>query len=274
MNEWRMPEAMRMGPVCLRVRDLDGVATFYRSVVGLVQRAREDRTAILGTEDRPLIRLEHDPACSPRAPEAAGLFHTAVRVPSRSALGAALRRLRDHGALDGASDHGVSEALYLADPEGNGIEIYRDRPQSAWPRRDGGLVIPTDPLDVAAVQSADDGSATVPPGTDIGHVHLEVTDLDRTQRFFTDTLGLNLRYTTRGAAFLAAADYHHHIGINTWQGRSAPRSGCGLGWITLYVPEASLPDLCARIGASRSDGVCRTNDPDDITVRIARSASD
>ncbi len=261
-----MPAAMRMGPVGLGVRELETVAGFYRDVVGLRVRERTDERAVLGTATADLLHLIGDPDQPARPPEAAGLYHVAFRVPTRAALGGALGRTADH--LTGASDHGVSEALYLSDPEGNGVEIYRDRPEAEWPSEDGSLVIPTDPLDLESLQAVAEPGDRVPTGTDIGHVHLEVTDLDRAAAFFTDRLGLNRRYAYRGAAFLAAGGYHHHIGLNTWQRRIQPHSGAGIDWLSLVVPETAREPLLDALGEDGADELT-VETADRIPIRLA-----
>ena len=204
--------------------------------------ARNDRTS-LGVDGRPLIELHADPTAPERGRTEAGLFHTAIRVPSRDALADALHRIHGDWRLDGASDHHVSEALYLTDPEGNGVEIYRDRERAAWPTDDGGRVgMVTEPLDLDELASAagDErgASATVPVGTDVGHVHLEVTSLRSARECYGDALGMNVRQETGGALFLAAGEYHHHVGANVWNRRSTPAAGLGLDWFEVVVPDA------------------------------------
>lgn len=269
MGAWSMPAGMRIGPISLRVRALDEVTAFYRDVVGLHPLDRSTDRARLGSNDTVLIELIREDEREPRSREAAGLFHTALRVPNSPALGAALERAEAAGAVTGASDHGVSEALYLADPEDNGIEIYRDRPRDVWPHRDGQLIIPTDPLDLSALRSASDHANHVPEGTDVGHVHLEVSDLDRSRRFYRDRLGMNVRYEVSGACFLAAGEYHHHVGINTWQHRTAPCSGLGLDSIAFSLPAAERRAFVDTLDEAADDpGTVSLTDPDEIPVSI------
>ncbi|QLH84640.1 VOC family protein [Halosimplex pelagicum] len=270
-----IPETARMGRAALTVGDLDETVGFYRDAVGLTVRSRSETAATLGAGGTPVLELLADGDAPPRDRKQAGLFHTAFRVPSRGALGAALERIRERGALDGASDHYVSEALYCTDPEGNGVEVYADRSREEWPRADDGSVeIGTAPLDLAALAAGSDGAAEAPPGTDLGHVHLEVSSLDRARAFYADRLGLGVRTETRGASFLAAGDYHHHVGINTWNGRTDPAGGRGLAWFEFLLPDAGTVATARRRLSTtgvpvtdREDGF-EASDPDGITVRF------
>jgi len=188
-----LPASTRVGRVALTATDVDELAAFYRDVVGLAVISRTADRATLGAGDTSLLELREDASAQPRPASAAGLFHTAFRVPDRGALGDALDRVRDRWRLTGASDHRVSEALYLRDPEGNGVEIYRDRPRDEWPTTDGRVEMTTAPLDLDALAADASGADAAPAGTDVGHVHLEVTDLDESREFYVDALGLRLR---------------------------------------------------------------------------------
>ncbi|WP_408958937.1 VOC family protein [Natrinema sp. 74] len=270
-----IPDATRIGRTALLVTDLDDMVDFYRDVVGLTVHARSETTATLGADGTPLLVLKRDEAASPRRREQAGLFHTAFKVPSRSALGAALERIRDRWQLSGASDHYVSEALYLTDPEDNGVEIYRDRPTAEWPRADDGSVqIGTEALDLPAIASQSDGAATVPSGTTVGHVHLEVSSLDAARAFYVETLGFGVQTDSRSALFVAAGDYHHHLGLNAWNGRSEPLDGRGLAWFELVVPdEAVLATVRQRlddtdIAVRDREETIEIRDPDRIPIRL------
>ncbi|MFC6838166.1 VOC family protein [Halomarina ordinaria] len=271
-----LPPETRVGRVALRVADLDRLTAFYRTVVGLDVLTRHDDRATLGAGDAPLLELVAAPDDSPRGDDEAGLFHTAFRVPSRAALAAALARVRDEWRLDGASDHEVSEALYLTDPEGNGIEVYRDRPRTEWPHApDGSVRMSTLPLDLEALSAAaDTPAAVVPAGTDVGHVHLEVTSLASARAFYVDALGLRVRQRYGDEAlFVAAGDYHHHIGLNTWNGRSVPRTGRGLDWFELLVPPATLDAVERRLAADDVavdpvDGGLDVRAPDGVGLKL------
>jgi catechol 2,3-dioxygenase len=229
--------------VALRVSDLDGSIDYYSRLAGLELRGRDAGGAALGAPDGGPALLELRPAERPgRAPRAAaGLFHTALRYPDRRRLAAALRRVLASGArLTGASDHGVSEALYLDDPDGLGVELYWDRPREQWPEpRPGERVgMFTAPLDLEGVLSAGDGELPeAAQGVDVGHVHLKVGDVDTAARFWTGEIGMQEMVRLGDeAAFLADGDYHHHVGVNTWLSRGAglePPEGPGLDAVVL-----------------------------------------
>jgi catechol 2,3-dioxygenase len=284
-SQGALPAAARVGRASLVVNDLDTVTAFYRDVVGLSVRHRGDATATLGAGGDPLLDLTEDPDAPPRPARSAGLFHTAFRVPSRAALADALDRVRGAWELTGASDHHVSEALYLDDPEGNGVEVYRDRPRAEWPTDGaGGVEMDTLPLDLDALAVEGRGEASAPPGTDVGHVHLEVADLSAARRFYAGALGMNVRQEWGPSAlFLAAGDYHHHVGLNTWNRRSEPRAGRGLDRFELVVPDAeSLAaarerfagagvDVAPVEGGAADEGV-EVRDPDGIAVRLRAGA--
>jgi catechol 2,3-dioxygenase len=209
-----LPGDAHIGRVTLAVTNLERSAAFYRDVLGF----REPGT---------LVELIEQPNAIPRPRRSAGLYHVAILVPSRAALGRSLRRLIDRRwPLTGASDHLVSEALYLDDPDGLGIEIYRDRPRDEWPRRNGQLAMATDPLDLQAVHDepgAETAWTGLEPGTMIGHVHLHVPHLDTAEAFYCGRIGFEpMVRGYPGALFVAAGGYHHHLGLNTWTGIGAP----------------------------------------------------
>jgi len=275
MDDDLIPPETGVGRVALTVGDVRKVAEFYESVVGLAVHDTDGERAVLGDGETALLELREDRSAPERPRSAAGLFHTAFRVPSRAALGDALERLDDRGQRSGGSDHLVSEALYCHDPEGNGVEIYRDRPRSAWEETpDGGVRMATEPLDTAGLRQAATGEGAVPVGTDVGHVHLEVTDLDAARAFYADALGMTVRTTYDGALFLAAGEYHHHVGANVWNRRSEPASGRGLAWVELRLPtDAAVTAARERLERAgyaveaTADGV-RVADPDGIDLRL------
>jgi catechol 2,3-dioxygenase len=243
----RIDPATSIGAVGLRVGDLEQVQRFYEQAIGLETLERSNGNVRLGTGDEALVELVGDPDAPPRPPGTTGLFHFAILVPSRLELARALRRAAGAGwRFTGASDHLVSEALYLNDPEGNGIEIYRDRPRSEWRYTDGRLEMATLPLDldalVAELSGAESDGLPMPPDTRIGHVHLNVAELPASETFYGGGLGLDV--TVRGypgALFLSAGGYHHHVGLNTWVGEGAPpppKGARGLAWFDLVVPDA------------------------------------
>jgi catechol 2,3-dioxygenase len=223
--------ATSMGAVRLTVGDLEASRDFYRDAIGLAELSSDGSTIRLGT-DHPIVELVGDPDSPPRPRHSTGLFHLAILVPSRADLARSLQRLTDaRWRLTGASDHLVSEALYLNDPEGNGIEIYRDRPREEWPTRNGQIEMSTLPLDLDGVigelRREDQGKAA-PPETRIGHVHLNVSDLAEAEDFYSGALGFDV--TVRdypGALFVSAGGYHHHLGLNTWAGEGAPPPPAG-----------------------------------------------
>jgi catechol 2,3-dioxygenase len=275
-----LPDGTRPGRVALRVSDLDRQVSFYRDVLGLDVGARNDEAATLGTATEPLLELHHDPDAADRAPAETGLYHVAFLFPSRGALGDALRRVRERWRLTGASDHGVSEALYLTDPEGNGVELYRDRPRSEWSvTGDGRVEMGVEPLDVDAITDLACGNAGLPDETRVGHVHLEVSDLAAAERFYVDTLGLNVRQRYADAAlFLAADRYHHHVGLNTWHNRRDPPAGRGLRWFELLLPdrssldavETALRDADVPVRKLEEGDGLELTDPDGLRLRLCR----
>ncbi len=234
---------VRVASVTLAARAPSALADWYVAKLGLARTdADDDRIALAVGDD---ARLYLVPATAPDAgPRAAGLFHVAFRLPSRPALGR--WALAAEGIVQAASDHGVSEAFYLTDPEGNGVEVYADRPRAAWPRRGDGVAMTTGPMDMAAVTAAG-GAAHLPfPGdADIGHVHLKVGDLDAAKAFYVDRLGLRITDRRPGALFLAFDDYHHDLAVNVWRSQGAgPRQpgAPGLVEIVFARPSATQPD--------------------------------
>ena len=249
-----LPAATALGPVRLRVADLDAMAAFYRRVVGLHDLGPAEGVARLGTlAGDPVVELVGDPSAPPRPPRSTGLFHLAVLLPTRADLAQAVHRVPGAGwAFSGASDHLVSEALYLDDPEGNGIEIYRDRPREEWEYRDGELAMATLPIDLDGVLGAlDPGAADegVPDGTVIGHVHLQVRDIPEAEAFHHGVIGFDpVVRGYPGALFLSAGGYHHHLGLNTWGTRGAPAPPPGARGLDRYrvtLPSAADVDAVA-----------------------------
>lgn len=266
-----LPDETRIGRVRLRVNDLDGVASFYETVVGFEPIGRPDDNVLLGAGGDVLLELRGDPDALERPPAAAGLFHVAVLVPDEVTLADALARIEREWVLDGASDHLVSQALYLSDPEGNGVEIYCDRPREEWSRdSEGKVAMDTLPLERGALPDGDPDRST-PDEMDIGHVHLETTDLDRSRSFYVDDIGFEVSAAFPGnATFLAAGDYHHHVGINGWNGRREPAGGhCGLDEFEIAVPEPTLDRLAEELSGGRwIDDTLAIADPDGIELRI------
>jgi catechol 2,3-dioxygenase len=224
---YRLPETTRLGGVRLQVADLARSLAYYEGVLGLRVQAREASSAQLGAagSDQALVTLEARAGARPmRARGRLGLYHFAILLPDRATLGRFVRHLGEQGVRAGAGDHLVSEAFYLQDPDGLGIEVYADRPRSTWRRSGWQLKMATDPVNVAALlrDAGDAPWSGMPAGTTIGHVHLHVGDLARADAFYAEGLGFD-RMVTRypGALFLGAGGYHHHLGTNTWAGPGA-----------------------------------------------------
>src|SRR5919108_2938268 len=263
----------RIGAVRLAVADLGRTTAFYERAIGLAIMDRSPEVVRLGASGgHPLVELTARPGAPPRPRRSTGLFHLAILVPSRLDLALALRRLVDAGwRLSGASDHLVSEALYLSDPEDNGIEIYRDRPRDEWRYADGELQMATLPLDldrVLAELGAGDGGRGMGAGTRIGHVHLQVADLDEAEAFYHRVLGFEITVRSYpGALFLAAGGYHHHLGVNIWAGAGVPPpppDSRGLLWFEVRLPgERELKRVERRLGAA---GVDPRHDADGLHV--------
>lgn len=240
----RIDPQTRLGVVRLTVRDLDGMTAFYERTVGLRVLGREHDAVRLSTDDGvPLVELLHRPGAVPRPSGTTGLFHLALLVPDRAALAAAIRRVTESGwSFTGASDHLVSEAVYLRDPEGNGIEIYRDRDSGEWEWDDDSVQMATLPLGIESVMAElpERAEPLMPAGTVLGHVHLNVADLAAIEAFYAGVLGFDV--TTRaypGALFLSAGGYHHHLGSNLWEGAGAPAPPAGAMGLDAY--EVVLP---------------------------------
>ena len=279
----RLPVATRVGPVRLQVADLERALDYYGTVLGLAPTDRGAGTATLAApgDDPPLVILEEGPGVRPVPSNGRlGLYHFAILLPTRADLGRFLRYLRERGIRAGASDHRVSEALYLRDPDGLGIEVYADRPRSTWEASGRELRMGTEPMDVEAVLRAggDEPWQGMPAGTAMGHVHLHVGDLDRAAGFYHQGLGLDkIVWSYPGALFLSAGGYHHHLGVNTWAA-GAPPAGEGdarlLEW-TLELPDAGAVAVTAESlaaaghpteGSPRGDLVAR--DPWGTQVRV------
>ncbi len=255
----RLAVGSGVGAVHLIVTDLEGAVAFYTGHIGLRVRVRDAESARLGAGDGDLLVLAGRPA-APRARGTTGLYHFALLVPTRADLADALRHLVVTGTpLTGGADHGVSEAVYLSDPEGNGIEIYRDRPRAEWPREGDSIVMTTDPLDLHALLAESEASGAawsgLPAGTRMGHVHLRVARIADSERFYVGVLGFDLvtRYGP-AALFVSAGGYHHHVGLNTWAGEgapAAPEGAAGLHRVEVRVPDAAeLERLRARLNAA------------------------
>lgn len=269
--------SLRIGRVALTVRDLDRVSRFYQDIVGLTLIGADARGHRLGVGPDVLLELRHDPQARLADRHRAGLFHTAFLLPGRAALADWVIHAANQGAaLDGASDHLVSEALYLTDPEGNGIEIYRDRPSEDWTiLPDGSVAMATLPLDLKALAASGSRQpfAGMPEGTIVGHVHLQVGELDAAEAFWAGRMGMGLMTRYPGANFFGADGYHHHIGTNIWNSRGAgprPEGSTGLAEIELLATPETAAGVAARLGMTPADRL-EARDPwgTRLTIRTA-----
>lgn len=254
---------MRIGAVRLKVRDLEQISAFYRSVLGLAPVETGEGSITLGTGATPLLELIGDPSLTPLDPRQAGLFHTAFLMPSRADLG----RWLAHASvarvpLQGASDHIVSEAIYLADPEGNGIEVYADHPVSRWHGQNGEIRMSTDPLDVQDLLGCAEGTdwSGFPEGGIVGHVHLQVGDTGAADRFYRDLLGFVITARYPGANFYGSGGYHHQLAGNVWNSRRAgprPERMTGLDQVEIVLRDAA--DLASITVRAERAGIAVTS---------------
>lgn len=258
MNAFQLPDDTRVSQVHLRTGNLDRAVAFYRDVLGLkVVGDKNGIVALSASGQLPaLVVLTEDRKAKPRPQRATGLFHLAIRYPSRRELAHASHRLARHQhPIQGASDHIVSEAIYLADADGNGVELYVDRPKAQWIWRNGQVTMATEPLDIDSLLAAGEGRDDPPsPQTDLGHIHLHVADLAAAEKFFHGFIGLAVTQRSYpGALFMSAGGYHHHVAVNTWAGRTpAAPDSVGLISYRLEVPEKEnlrqLRDRALEVG--------------------------
>lgn len=277
---------MRIGAAALRVRDLGKMRIYYTDLLKLDTISADKTEVVLGVDGVALLHLIHRPDAPLEAQTTAGLFHTAFLMPSR----ADFARWLVHAALartpfDGFADHHVSEASYLTDPEGNGIEVYSDRPPSAWKWTGDMVTMGTDQLDidniVAQTDTTRDQYHTAPKALRIGHMHLRVGDVARGRNFYEGLIGMEpTRLGRPGVAFLSSGRYHHHIGINTWQSAgSGPRNAqeTGLAWFSLRIADnAVMADRKHRLAAAGLSGELITDgiaiaDPWGTQVRLVKA---
>ncbi|MFC7052563.1 VOC family protein [Hansschlegelia quercus] len=242
---------IRIGQVVLTVRDMEAVSRFYQDVVGLRVLETGDAGCTLGAGATPLLELWRDPDARRDDPRSAGLFHTAFLLPSRADLAAWMTHAADGGVhVEGASDHLVSEAFYLSDPEGNGVEIYADRPSETWEKRDGMIAMATAQLDLASLAAASTGGWTgAPEGSIIGHVHLRVGALAGAESFYGGALGLDIACRYPGATFFGSGGYHHHIAANVWRSSGAqmrPAGTTGLAEVRLIANAGQMEAIRSR----------------------------
>lgn len=250
---------VHIGAVGMMVRDLDRITAYYRDMLGLSVQERTPQGAVLGAGGVALLELVQKPDALPDDARQAGLYHTAFLMPSRADLARwILHAAKDRVPISGASDHGVSEAIYLDDPEGNGVEVYSDRPREEW-RRDGAQILQkTDPLDIdAIVRDVNRATATYPGAPDglrIGHIHLRVGNVARAEAFYAGALGLDVTRRRAGATFLSSGGYHHHVAVNVWHSDGAsvrdPKQA-GLDWFAMEINDApTIDDIKKRLAAA------------------------
>ncbi len=270
---------LRLGPVTLAVADHERSLAFYRDFLGLSvieEGARHgELTITLGVGNQAIIRLVVRPGITPLPRNVTGLYHAAILLPTRAALARAILRLVESRYPFGASDHAVSEALYLDDPDGNGLEIYRDRPRGEWEWRDGKVTMTTIPLDLQAIVDdlgADEPRwAPMPMGTTLGHMHLRVGDATEAERFYAGVLGFDVVASLPGARFMSVNGYHHHLGANSWESAGGqPRSETMAGLIEWEIVLPMVEDIVAAASRlstasitidARADGSLDVLDP-------------
>jgi catechol 2,3-dioxygenase len=267
----RLPATLRLGSVHLTVTDLDRSVAFYQDAIGLRPHRLENSTVAMGVGEVDLLVLYEEPGAR-RAGRHAGLYHYALLFPSRDELAhAALRLAATQTRIQGASDHGTHEAIYLPDPDGNGIELAADRPRERWPRTleyDGGPQ-PLDLDDLLAVVAGEEPRPVAGPGLAIGHMHLHVGDLERGLGFYRDVLGFEpTAFIPGAAAFVAAGGYHHHLGFNVWRGEGvppAPQDRVGLRhWTVVLEDPRQVADVDERV---RAAGIATEQDERGFLVR-------
>lgn len=271
--------ATTVGTLELSVADLPRSISFYTGKIGLRILEQQDNAAVLGAPDDPFLRLTEQPGAAPwprGGRSHPGLYHFAILMPSRADLGRWLANwLRQDMPLPGQGDHFVSEALYLEDPDGHGIEIYRDRPRDEWEWQDGQVRMGVEPVDIRglleAAEAANDPWTGIPAGTTLGHIHLQVTDIDATASFYRDVLGFDIVARMPSALFMSAGGYHHHIGANIWHSRNgeqAPGDTVKLRSYSIELPDTGSLD--AVTGRLRSVGI--SFEPSDKGVAVTDPA--
>jgi catechol 2,3-dioxygenase len=288
-NPSALPTAASRAPlhvaaVALTARDLDRLCAFYSHLLGLAVLDHGASFARLGVAGIPLLHLEHRPQAAPDDAREAGLYHTAFLMPTRGDLARwILHMARGRVAITGASDHGVSEAIYLDDPEGNGIEVYHDRPSQTWAWTGDQVRMVTEPLDIEdIVRQVEPGVPypAAPEGLRIGHVHLRVGDVAQAETFYRDALGLEVTRRRHGATFMSTGRYHHHIAGNVWHSAGAGRRNpdrAGLAWVALEAADASTFDATAArlrqagMPAAAVHGAIESADPWGTRIRLLPS---
>jgi catechol 2,3-dioxygenase len=276
-----LPAATAMGPATLRVADEGRALALYRDLIGLEVIDRANGKSALGASGKPFLFLDVVPGTTPRPRHATGLYHVAILLPERAALGQTIGRLSDAGVKLGAADHNVSEAIYLWDADNNGIEIYRDRPHAEWQWNDGLVTMGSAPLDFEGIMAEGTrarADSRIPAGSRIGHVHLQVGDIEEAEQFYCGILGFARTAEWRGALFVSAGGYHHHLGLNVWDSQNGPlppKTAAGLEQFTIELPtDADVAAMRARIELAglpieTSGSAFVVRDPWQTAIRIA-----
>ncbi len=273
---------LHIGAVGLIARDLDLLTNYYRDLLGLTVLEKTGRLARLGTGSTALIEIEHRPDAKPDDQAQAGLYHTAFLMPTRQDHARWIIHIaRNKVPISGSSDHGVSEAFYLDDPEGNGIEVYNDRPRERWTWDNGLVTMQTKHLDIEAIlREIDPATATypaAPEGLRIGHIHLRVGSVEKAEEFYRGPVGLELTRRRGGATFMSSGGYHHHVGANVWHSDGAgqrDRNRAGLAWFSVEAADGTAYDATvARLKAadaplSAMNGGIESADPWGTRVRF------
>ncbi|WP_077620323.1 VOC family protein [Bacillus sinesaloumensis] len=265
----------------LKVTDLQRSLSFYENIIGFKVLEQQEKKVLLTADGKtPLVSIEQPDNITPKEPRKTGLYHFALLLPTRADLGKVLFHLVQNNVPIGASDHAVSEALYLDDPDGNGIEIYADRPDTEWEWSNGEVKMVTEPLDGQGVLAAANGEKWngLPKETVMGHIHMHVSDLVKTEEYYTKGLGFDVVTRYGGMAlFISTGGYHHHIGLNTWNGVGSPapsENSAGIKQFTLVFPtEAAIQSTVEnlkKIGANieEEDGVLFTKDPSQNKIKL------
>ncbi|WP_018394429.1 VOC family protein [Bacillus sp. 37MA] len=277
-NFHRKPNTF-VGQVNINVTNLDSALAFYQDVIGFQVLERTDRKVVLTADGKTgLLTLEQPIDVTPKEGRTSGLYHFALLLPTRADLSIFLQHLLQTGYRFGASDHHVSEALYITDPDGNGIEVYRDRPSSEWTWSNGEVSMVTDPLNGESLLAESDSEWNgLPADTVMGHIHLHVSDLQKAEEFYVKGLDFTVVSHYPQAVFIATGRYHHHIAINTWQGAGAQvpkKNSVGLNWYTLVFPNeearGKAMEQLQEIGASviAENDFFVTEDPSGNKIRL------
>lgn len=268
-----------VGVVSLKVSDLERSLDYYQNIIGFQILDKTDTTASLTADGKtPLVLLERPENPIPKNERHAGLYHFAILLPSRADLGAFLNHVLNKGVPLGASDHIVSEAIYLNDPDGNGIEVYADRPKSYWQLGDGRIQMATEPLNARSLLAeAKDKWVGLPSGTIMGHIHLHAVNLEKSKQFYCDGLGFDVVYYYPQAVFMSTGGYHHHVAINTWNRaieEKPQKNQVGLDWFSVVYPSGTAREQAVtnleKLGyaVTKKDDIFVVEDPSNICIHL------